>query len=72
MNPNYQEFKFPQIRASPWGSVFKAGTSVEAIELVGMMLAYIPERRCKALEVCFYFPFYSFYSIVWIKANVVV
>jgi hypothetical protein len=22
MNPNYQEFKFPQIRAHPWNKVF--------------------------------------------------
>lgn len=51
MNPNYQEFRFPQIRASPWSSVFKPGTDAEAVEAVGRMLTYIPENRCKAIEV---------------------
>ena len=35
MNPNYQEFKFPQIRAHPWSSIFKAGTPPETVDLVG-------------------------------------
>jgi serine/threonine protein kinase len=52
MNPSYQEFKFPMIRANPWGFVFKPGTSPEAIDLVGKMLAYIPDRRCRAIEAC--------------------
>lgn len=51
MNPNYQEFKFPQIRAHPWASIFKSTTSADAMDLARVMLAYIPERRCKAIEV---------------------
>jgi len=30
MNPNYTEFKFPQIKAHPWPKVFRARTSPEA------------------------------------------
>ena len=52
MNPNYQEFKFPQIRAHPWGNVFKLNTPSEAIDLVTKLLAYIPDRRIKAIEAC--------------------
>jgi hypothetical protein len=51
MNPNYQEFKFPQIRAYPWGSIFKPSTSPESIDLIGKLLAYVPDRRLKAIEV---------------------
>lgn len=51
MNPNYQEFKFPQIRAHPWDSMFP-GTVAEAIDLVGQLLTYIPHKRLKAIEAC--------------------
>ena len=52
MNPNYQEFKFPQIRAHPWGSVFKTNTPAEAIDLVTKLLVYVPDRRSRAIEAC--------------------
>jgi len=52
MNPNYQEFRSPQIRAHPWNGVFRPRTPPESIELVGRMLAYVPESRCKAIESC--------------------
>jgi glycogen synthase kinase 3 beta len=51
MNPNYQEFKFPQIRAHPWGSIFKPTTPPETVDLVGRLLSYVPESRFKAIEV---------------------
>ena len=51
MNPNYQEFKFPQIRAYPWGSIFKPSTPPDSIDLIGKLLAYVPEKRLKAIEV---------------------
>jgi len=52
MNPNYQEFKFPQIRAHPWGNVFKLNTPPEAIDLVTKLLVYIPDKRSNAIEAC--------------------
>jgi len=52
MNPNYQEFKFPQIRAYPWTSIFKANTPPEAMELISKMLAYVPPNRVTAIESC--------------------
>jgi len=57
MNPNYQEFKFPQIRAYPWGSIFKPSTPPDSIDLIGKLLAYVPEKRLKAIEAC-YHPFF--------------
>jgi len=52
MNPNYQEFKFPQIRAYPWGSIFKPNAPPEAIDIIGKLLAYVPDKRLKAIEAC--------------------
>lgn len=34
MNPNYTEFKFPQIKAHPWSKVFSKKMPAEAIDLV--------------------------------------
>eukprot|EP00040_Diaphanoeca_grandis_P001293 m.18053 g.18053 ORF g.18053 m.18053 type:complete len:395 (-) comp11811_c0_seq1:1056-2240(-) len=45
MNPNYTDFKFPQIRAHPWEKVFRSNTQAEASELCTMLLQYIPNKR---------------------------
>ncbi|KAK2119134.1 hypothetical protein P7K49_000520 [Saguinus oedipus] len=42
MNPNYMEFKFPQIKAHPWTKVFKSQTPPEAIALCSSLLEYAP------------------------------
>jgi len=52
MNPNYQEFKFPQIRSYPWSSIFKPATPMEAVDLVSKILVYVPDRRYKAIDCC--------------------
>ena len=52
MNPNYQEFKFPQIGAHPWSSIFKPSIPPETVDLVGNLLSYVPDLRCKAIEAC--------------------
>jgi len=57
MNPNYQEFKFPHIRAQPFATIFKPYVPPEAIDLVATMLFYVPTRRCKAIEVLLYLMF---------------
>lgn len=58
MNPNYQEFKFPQIKAHPWSKVFRPRTSSEAIELVSQLLEYTPSRRISPLDACAH-PFFD-------------
>ncbi|XP_036602381.1 glycogen synthase kinase-3 alpha isoform X1 [Trichosurus vulpecula] len=52
MNPNYTEFKFPQIKAHPWTKVFKARTPPEAIALCSHLLEYTPATRLSPLEAC--------------------
>ncbi|KAL9245333.1 hypothetical protein vseg_018996 [Gypsophila vaccaria] len=52
MNPNYTEFKFPQIKAHPWHKVFKTRLPSEAVDLVSRLLQYSPNLRCTALEAC--------------------
>jgi len=52
MNPNYQEFKFPQIKAHPWQKVFRPRTPPEAVDLVSKLLEYTPSRRTSPLEAC--------------------
>ncbi|CAF0817241.1 unnamed protein product [Adineta steineri] len=52
MNPNYQEFRFPQIKAHPWNKVFRNRTPQVAIELVCRLLEYTPATRLTPLEAC--------------------
>jgi kinase len=50
MNPNYTEFKFPDINAQPWESVFSKRIPAEAIDLLSKMLVYSPGQRASAFE----------------------
>ncbi|VDN55876.1 unnamed protein product [Dracunculus medinensis] len=52
MNPNYTEFKFPQIRANPWQRVFRPRIPPEAIDLVSRLLEYTPSARLTPLQAC--------------------
>ncbi|XP_078484157.1 glycogen synthase kinase alpha/beta [Ciona intestinalis] len=52
MNPNYTEFKFPQIKAHPWSKVFRPRTPPEAIALCSRLLEYSPDNRISPLESC--------------------
>nr|AID23644.1 glycogen synthase kinase-3beta [Hofstenia miamia] len=52
MNPNYTEFKFPQIKAHPWDKVFRSRTPPEAIQLVTKLLEYTPQERSKPIQAC--------------------
>ncbi|XP_076944809.1 shaggy-related protein kinase epsilon-like isoform X2 [Bidens hawaiensis] len=58
MNPNYTEFKFPQIKAHPWHKIFHKRTPPEAVDLVSRLLQYSPTLRCTALEACIH-PFFN-------------
>eukprot|EP01135_Chromosphaera_perkinsii_P012408 Nk52_evm19s2657 gene=Nk52_evmTU19s2657 len=50
MNPNYTEFKFPQIRAHPWNKVFRSRTPSEALSSITKLLEYTPTKRPSPLE----------------------
>ncbi|XP_063697139.1 glycogen synthase kinase-3 beta-like isoform X1 [Culicoides brevitarsis] len=58
MNPNYTEFKFPQIKSHPWQKVFRARTPPEAIALVSRLLEYTPGARITPLQACAH-PFFN-------------
>eukprot|EP01038_Epipyxis_sp_PR26KG_P004546 gene4546-6417_t len=58
MNPNYQEFKFPTIRANPLAGVFKPSTPADALDLISKLLDYVPDHRLKAIEACVH-PFFN-------------
>jgi len=45
MNPNYTEFKFPQIKAHPWSKVFRSRVPADAVNLVSKLLVYCPDER---------------------------
>ncbi|CAL9086605.1 unnamed protein product [Musa textilis] len=58
MNPNYTEFKFPQIKAHPWHKLFHKWIPPEAVDLVSRLLQYSPNLRFTALEACAH-PFFD-------------
>ncbi|KAK6141255.1 hypothetical protein DH2020_025010 [Rehmannia glutinosa] len=49
MNPNYTDFRFPQIKAHPWHKVFHKRMPPEAIDLASRLLQYSLNLRCTAL-----------------------
>jgi serine/threonine protein kinase len=58
MNPNYTEFKFPQIKAHPWKKVFRSRTPADAIDFISKVLVYDPTERLKPME-CLLHPFFD-------------
>ncbi|KAK2983973.1 hypothetical protein RJ640_027298 [Escallonia rubra] len=58
MNPNYTEFKFPQIKAHPWHKIFNKRMPTEAVDLVSRLLQYSPSLRFTPLEACAH-PFFD-------------
>ena len=45
MNPDYKEYRFPQIRPLVWEKVFRHRTSRESIGFVARLLQYDPKAR---------------------------
>jgi len=45
MNPNYTEFKFPQIKPHPWHKVFRSRTSPDTVDFISQLLQYDPKTR---------------------------
>ncbi|PKU71231.1 shaggy-related protein kinase GSK2 [Dendrobium catenatum] len=58
MNPNYTDFRFPQIKAHPWHKVFHKRMPSEAMDLTSRLLQYSPILRYTALEACAH-PFFD-------------
>ncbi len=49
MNPDYKEYKFPQIKPMAWEKVFRSKTPKEAISFVASLLVYDPAKRPRPL-----------------------
>lgn len=52
MNPNYTEFKFPQIQPHPWQKIFHSRTSPEMLDFMSKLLVYDPRTRPSGLQAC--------------------
>ncbi|EGF76935.1 hypothetical protein BATDEDRAFT_20902 [Batrachochytrium dendrobatidis JAM81] len=59
MNPNYTDYKFPQIKACPWSKVFRSRTTTtESLELIAKLLEYTPTNRPSSVEAMIH-PFFD-------------
>jgi glycogen synthase kinase 3 beta len=59
MNPEYNEFRFPSIKAYPWQKVFKNRVvNEEYLDLVSKLLVYEPNIRLKPLKALLH-PFFD-------------
>ena len=51
MNPNYTDYKFPQIKPSAWPKVFKnRSATVDSLEFLPRLLDYTPTLRLTSVE----------------------
>ncbi|CEM10291.1 unnamed protein product [Vitrella brassicaformis CCMP3155] len=50
MNPNYTEFRFPDVKPRPWQKVFGSGVPAEGLDLIAKLLKYEPNERLKAYD----------------------
>jgi glycogen synthase kinase 3 beta len=58
MNPNYTEYRFPEIKQHPWNKVFGQKTSKETVEFISTLLVYSPCNRPNAYQALLH-PFFD-------------
>ena len=58
MNPNYTEFRFPEIRQQPWSKVFGTKTARDLVDFVASILVYAPQLRPNAYQALMH-PFFD-------------
>jgi len=58
MNPKYNEYKFPIIKAYPWNKLFKGKMDSLAIDFISKVLVYDPKKRLKPMEALLH-PFFD-------------
>jgi glycogen synthase kinase 3 beta len=58
MNPFHEDISMPQMKSTPWSSVFKSNVSPDAISLVSKLLVYDPKKRIGAIDACIH-PFFN-------------
>lgn len=57
MNPNYTDFKFPQIKGHSWNKIFGGKENTETVDLVSNLLKYLPNSRFTSIEACSHYFF---------------
>lgn len=50
MNPKYNQFKFPIIKAYPWQKLFNPKTDSAALDFISKLLVYEPKKRLMPME----------------------
>ncbi|KAJ6227215.1 glycogen synthase kinase-3 alpha [Anaeramoeba flamelloides] len=58
MNPNYSDFKLPQIEKKPWNQILRNDLDHITIDLLSRLLQYNPDSRIDPLEACAH-PFFD-------------
>lgn len=58
MNPKYNEYKFPIIKAYPWNKIFSSKYESSAIDFISKVLIYEPKKRLKPMEALLH-PFFD-------------
>lgn len=58
MNPDYKDFKFPNIKPFQWNKLFKNHVDVVAIDLISKVLVYTPKERLSPVE-CLMHPYFN-------------
>lgn len=58
MNPNYTEYRFPEIRQQPWAKVFGPKTSKDTVDFISTLLVYSPSQRPNAYQALMH-PFFD-------------
>lgn len=58
MNPDYRDFRFPQIKPHLWSKVFRPRVPADAILLVSSLLDYTPRKRLKPIDALLH-PFFD-------------
>ena len=58
MNPDFVDFKFPQVLPVSWSFFFKDVIPVDALDLVSKLLVYTPSQRLRPIEALIH-PFFD-------------
>lgn len=51
LNPQYEDFSFPDFKPHPWSRLLRSSTPPAAIDLLSKILVYTPTRRLRPLEI---------------------
>ena len=65
MNPNYTQFKFPQIKAHPWTRVFNKRMPPDAVDLVSLLEPAPSRTQSSRLDLCAGLRAHTIHILMW-------